>query len=108
MFMTDWRAVCCTINQIYYIRGPKVMLEGDLEELYVTTGNLDKAVPRNIRRFPDNFMFRLTDEEFKILLFHLEEQDRAEDDKRLMPLLNKEWQCCQECCPMIEPLRIKD
>ena len=58
------------MNQIYYIRGHKVMLDEDLAELYqVTTGNLNKAVARNIKRFPEDFMFRLTDEEFKNLLF---------------------------------------
>ncbi len=57
-------------NKIYYIRGQKVMLDEDLAQLYnVTTGNLNKAVARNIKRFPDDFMFRLTDEEFKNLLF---------------------------------------
>lgn len=58
------------MNQIYYIRGQKVMLDRDLAELYkVTTGNLNKAVIRNIKRFPEDFMFQLTNEEFKILLF---------------------------------------
>ena len=58
------------INKIYFVRGQKVMLDEDLAELYqVTTGNLNKAVARNIKRFPDDFMFRLTDEEFKNLLF---------------------------------------
>jgi ORF6N domain len=58
------------INKIYFVRGQKVMLDEDLAELYqVTTGNLNKAVARNIKRFPEDFMFRLTDEEFKNLLF---------------------------------------
>jgi hypothetical protein len=58
------------MSQIYYIRGQKVILDKDLAELYqVTTGNLNKAVARNIRRFPSDFSFRLTDEEFKDLLF---------------------------------------
>lgn len=57
-------------EKIYYIRGQKVMLDEDLARLYnVTTGNLNKAVARNIKRFPDDFMFRLTEEEFKNLLF---------------------------------------
>ena len=48
-------------NLIYEIRGVKVMLDKDLAELYhVTTGNLNKAVKRNIRRFPSDFMFQLT------------------------------------------------
>lgn len=46
------------------------MLDKDLAELYgVTTGNLNKAVARNFKRFPVDFMFRLTTEEFKNLLF---------------------------------------
>ena len=41
------------------------MLDKDLAELYhVTTGNLNKAVKRNIKRFPPDFMFQLTNEEF--------------------------------------------
>ena len=48
------------------------MLDEDLAELYnVTTGNLNKAVKRNIARFPDDFMFQLTKEEFDNLLFHI-------------------------------------
>lgn len=46
------------------------MLDRDLAELYgVTTGNLNKAVKRNIERFPDDFMFELTGGETKNLLF---------------------------------------
>ena len=55
-------------NKIYEIRGHRVMLDCDLAELYqVTTGNLNKAVKRNIRRFPPDFMFQLTKEEFSKL-----------------------------------------
>lgn len=58
------------INKIYFIRDQKVMLDRDLAELYnVTTGNLNKAVKRNIKRFPKDFMFQLTAEEFKNLIF---------------------------------------
>lgn len=43
----------------------------DLAELYgVTTSNLNKAVSRNLDRFPDDFMFRLTKDEFENLKFH--------------------------------------
>lgn len=52
-------------SKIYEIRNTKVMLDKDLAELYqVTTGNLNKAVKRNIKRFPPDFMFQLTSEEF--------------------------------------------
>ena len=59
------------INKIHFIRKQKVMLDKDLAELYnVTTGNLNKAVKRNLDRFPEDFMFQLTDKEFKDLIFH--------------------------------------
>ena len=52
-------------SKIYEIRGHKVMIDRDLAELYqVTTGNLNKSVQRNIKRFPSDFMFQLTKEEF--------------------------------------------
>ena len=52
-------------NVILLIRGERVILDKDLASLYgVTTGNLNKAVTRNIDRFPDDFMFQLTREEF--------------------------------------------
>ena len=57
---------------IYEIRGVKVMLDKDLAELYhVTTGNLNKAVKRNIKRFPLDFMFQLTKEEWDSLRFQI-------------------------------------
>jgi len=56
-------------SKIYFIRGEKVMLDGDLAELYgVTTGNLNLAVRRNIYRFPEDFMFQLSKEEFQNLI----------------------------------------
>ena len=59
-------------NLIYEIRGVKVMLDKDLAELYhVTTGNLNKAVKRNIRRFQSDFMFQLTKEEWDSLRFQI-------------------------------------
>ena len=58
-------------RKVLLIRGQKVMLDKDLAQLYgVTTGNLNKAVNRNLERFPNDFMFRLTKEEFKNLIFH--------------------------------------
>lgn len=52
-------------SKIHEIRGQRVMLDRDLAILYgVTTGNLNKAVKRNSGRFPEDFMFRLSDEEW--------------------------------------------
>jgi hypothetical protein len=57
-------------NKIYLIRGHKVMLDSDLAELYqIETFNLNKAVKRNIDRFPVDFMFQLTKEEADSLRF---------------------------------------
>jgi len=56
------------INKIYKIRGYKVMLDRDLAELYlVDTKRLNEQVKRNLKRFPDDFMFQLTSTEFEIL-----------------------------------------
>ena len=58
------------LNKIHLVRRQKVMLDRDLAKLYgVTTGNLNKAVTRNIDRFPDDFMFTLTREEMNSLMF---------------------------------------
>ena len=58
-------------KRILMLRGQKIMLDRDLAELYgVTTGNLNKAVSRNLERFPEDFMFRLSPEEFENLKFH--------------------------------------
>jgi hypothetical protein len=54
--------------QIYTIRQQNVLLDSDLAVMYqVETRTLNQAVTRNIERFPDDFMFQLTSEEFKNL-----------------------------------------
>ena len=56
---------------ILFIRGLKVILDKDLAEMYeVETFNLNKAVKRNLDRFPSDFMFQLTQKEFDNLKFH--------------------------------------
>lgn len=55
-------------NMIFLIRGQKVMLDKDLAELYgVEAKQLKRAVRRNISRFPDDFMFELTEDEYNSL-----------------------------------------
>ena len=52
-------------RQIYEIRGKKVMFDKDIADYFeVTTGNLNKAMKRNIKRFPDSFCFQLSKEEY--------------------------------------------
>jgi len=56
-------------NQIFNLRGHRVMLDGDLAELYgVETRALNQAVKRNKDRFPEDFMFQLNNEEAKAVL----------------------------------------
>src|ERR1044072_4926374 len=58
-------------RRIYLIRGQKVMIDFDLAELYgVTTSRLNEQVTRNRKRFPEDFMFRLTKEEAESLRSH--------------------------------------
>ncbi|HAS00062.1 MAG: hypothetical protein US57_C0014G0024 [Candidatus Moranbacteria bacterium GW2011_GWC2_37_73] len=56
-------------GRIFYIRGEKVMFDRDIAELYnVKTKELNKAVKRNIERFPEDFMFQLTKSESDMFL----------------------------------------
>ena len=58
------------LQSIRWIRGQKVLIDSDLATLYgVTTGNLNKAVKRNVNRFPSDFMFQLEPEELANLKF---------------------------------------
>jgi hypothetical protein len=54
-------------SKIYFIRGKKIMFDKDLSELYgVATKVLNQAVRRNLKRFPEDFMFRLNKQELEI------------------------------------------
>ena len=56
------------MNQIYYVRGEKVIIDADLAELYqVETKQLKRQVRRNADRFPEDFMFELSQEEYRSL-----------------------------------------
>ncbi|WP_118194271.1 ORF6N domain-containing protein [Albibacterium indicum] len=66
------------ISKIYYIRGQKVMLDSDLAELYgVETRRLNEQVNRNKDRFPEDFMFRLNEEEFQTLMSQIATSKRG-------------------------------
>lgn len=63
-------------NKIYEIRGQKVMLDFDLAEMYeIENKALKQSVRRNIERFPDDFMFRLTQDECKSLISSIRSQN---------------------------------
>ena len=70
-------------NRIYEIRGERVMLDRDLASLYQTeTKSLNLAVKRNVKRFPKDFMFQLTKEEFESLRFQIETLEKADKSLR--------------------------
>lgn len=71
-------------NRIYEIRGERVMLDRDLAALYETeTKALNLAVKRNLQRFPPDFMFQLTKEEFDAIRFQIETLDNKDHPLRL-------------------------
>ena len=76
---------------IYEIRGHKVMLDSDLANLYgVETKVLNKSVKRNISRFPEDFMFHLTKEEFNNLRFQNGTSNKEHGGRRYMFQLTEE------------------
>jgi hypothetical protein len=89
-------------RRIYLIRGHKVMLDRDLAELYqVKTFNLNKAVKRNLDRFPTDFMFQLSKVEAASLRFQIgmsKPSGRGAGAICRMPSLNTAWRCCLPSC----------
>ena len=83
-------------HAIHLLRGQKVMLDSDLGYLYgVTTGNLNKAVRRNVDRFPEDFVFQLTAEETQDLIFQSGiSKARAVAGIGLTPSPSKGSRCC--------------
>lgn len=74
-------------SKIYEIRGQKVMLDFDLAEMYqVETRILNQAVKRNIERFPEDFMFQLTLEEWNSMSSQFVMTSRMKRPKSAMPL----------------------
>lgn len=74
-------------SKIYEIRGQKVMLDFDLAEMYqVETRVLNQAVKRNIERFPKDFMFQLTLEEWESISSQFVMTSRIKRPKSAMPL----------------------
>lgn len=73
-------------NKIYEIRGQRVMLDFDLAALYqVTTSALNQAVKRNMERFPDEFMFRLSESEWNRMSSQFVTTSRTKRPKTSLP-----------------------
>lgn len=75
-------------RMIYVIRGQKVMLDSDLADLYqVETKQLNRQVRRNILRFPTDFMFQLTSEEYEVLKCQFGTSKTGSGGKQKLPLV---------------------
>lgn len=75
-------------NMIYVIRGQRVMLDSDLAELYsVETKRLNEQVKRNIQRFPSDFMFQLSDQEFESLRSQIATSNGEKGGRRYQPFV---------------------
>jgi hypothetical protein len=84
---------------ILLLRGQKVMLDKDLAELYgVTTSILNKAVSRNLDRFPKDFMLQLTRKEFADLKFHFGTSSWGGTRKLPEHSASRAWQCFPVSC----------
>lgn len=76
-------------NRIYTIRGQRVMLDRDLADLYeVETRVLNQSVKRNINRFPGDFMFQLTREEFESIRPQIEALEKSNSLKSQIVISN--------------------
>ena len=81
--IVSMEAVKC---RIYLIRGQKVLLDSDLAELYgVETRRLNEQVNRNKARFPEDFMFRLNDQEFTGLISQFATSKSGRGGRRKLP-----------------------
>ena len=75
-------------NHIYTIRNQQVMMDADLAELYgVETKQLNKAVNRNIERFPERFTFQLTQKEYDDLRFQNGTLSSKHGGRRYLPYM---------------------
>lgn len=73
-------------NMIYSVRGKQVMVDSDFAELYkVTTGRLNEQVKRNLNRFTSQFMFQLTDDEYKSLISQNAISKKGRGGRRTLP-----------------------
>jgi phage regulator Rha-like protein len=73
-------------NKIFFIRSEKVMLDSDLAELFgVETKNLNRAVKRNLDRFPSEFMFQLKYQELAALRFQIGTSNDGRGGRRTLP-----------------------
>jgi len=75
-------------NKIYIIRGQRIMIDSDLAEIYgVETRVLNQSVKRNIERFPEDFMFQLTESEWQNMSSQFVMTSKSKRPKSALPLV---------------------
>ena len=95
-------------NLIYTVRGKQVMLDSDLANLYqVETKNLNKAVKRNIDRFPVSFCFQLTDEEVENLRFQFGTSSLSYGGRRYLPYVFTEQGVAMASAILLSDIAVK-
>lgn len=89
--MANTQSIDVIATKILEIRGKKVMLDRDLANLYgVNTGRINEQVKRNIKRFPEDFMFRLSWEEAESLRSHFATLKQGQNIKYLPYVFTQE------------------
>ncbi|HSV10316.1 MAG TPA: ORF6N domain-containing protein [Hanamia sp.] len=77
-------------NRIYEIRNERVMIDRDLAALYeVETRVLNQSIKRNIKRFPKDFMFKLSKDEFESLRFQIDKLEKPMSSQNVMTYPNR-------------------
>jgi len=77
------------IQQIYLVRGQKVILDRDLAKLYgVETKQLKRQVNRNLNRFPSDFMFELSEKEDEFLRYQIGTSNIGGEEQDIFPWLS--------------------
>src|SRR5437667_1078140 len=84
--MSSTRKIDNVESAIYLIRGQRVMLDSDLAAIYGTsTTRLNEQLRRNLRRFPGDFAFQLTNEEFRRLISQIAISKKGRGGRRKLP-----------------------
>ena len=75
-------------SRIFIVRNDKIMLDSDLATLYgVTTMRLNEQVKRNRERFPKDFMFRLNEDEYRLLISQIATSKKGRGGRRYLPFV---------------------
>lgn len=79
-------------QKIFIFRKKRVMIDSDLAKLYgVTTKYLNRAILRNLERFPENFMFQLVDDEYESLRYQIGTSNTGRGGRRYLPYVFTEY-----------------